>query len=373
MDIAPTAALDPLRTLVELIDLSPNALFGEPAPVIGYCAIVGLAPSVEGWMRRREFLTLFGGTAAAWPSTAIAQQMGKLPTIGFLGADAKAFIPWTSAFVERLRELGWTEGRTVSIEYRWSEGRTERYAEIAAEFVRLKVDVIVTVGTAVPSVKQATTTIPIVFAVAIDPVGNGLVASLAKPGGNVTGQSIQAADLAGKRIELLREVVPQLHRLAIIYNVGNAQPAFEMAETLAVARGLGLEVAPLQIRGTQDIAPAFEALNAQADALYVVIDQLVVANLTRMLTFAGDARLPTVSSIRDFVQAGGFMSYGPSYVDLFRHSADYVDKILRGTKPGDIPVEQPTKFELVVNLTTAKVLGLSVPSSLLARADEVVE
>jgi len=302
-----------------------------------------------------------------------AQQAGKLPTIGFLGADASAFGPWTAAFVAHLRELGWTEGRNIAIEYRWSEGIPERYAEIAAEFVRLKVDVIVTVGSAVPTVKQATAVIPIVFAVGIDPVGSGLVASLAKPGGNVTGLSIQAANLAGKRIEFLREVVPQFHRLAIICNVGNAQTVLEMGETQAAARTLGLEVAPLEIRRAEDIAPAFEALKAQADALYVVVDQLVVANRTRILTLALGARLPTIFSTRDFVPAGGFMSYGPNYSDLFRHSADYVDKILRGTKPGDIPVEQPTKFELVINLTTAKALGLTIPESFLLRADEIID
>src|SRR5271170_2535786 len=197
-------------------------------------------------MRRRDFIAGLGG-AAAWPVVARAQQAGKLPTIGFLGGDASAYSPWTAAFVERLRELGWIEGRTIAIEYRWSEGRPERYAEIAAEFVRLKVDVIVTVGTAVPTVKQATSDIPIVFAVAIDPIGNGFVASLARPGGNVTGLSIQAGELAGKRIELLREVVPQLHRLAIIFDAGNTQPVLEMGQTQAAARTLGLEAAPLEI------------------------------------------------------------------------------------------------------------------------------
>src|SRR6478752_1893919 len=207
-------------------------------------------------MRRREFVSLFGGAAATWPLAAHAQG-GKLPTIGFLGADATAFSPWTAAFVAHLRELGWIENRNVAIEYRWSEGRTERYAEIAAEFVRLKVDVIVTVGSAVPTVKQATAVIPIVFAVAIDPVGSGLVASLAKPGGNVTGLSLQAANLAGKRIELLREVVPQLRRLAIIFNVDNAQPVLEMGETEAAAGTLGIEVAPIEIRRVEDFGPAF--------------------------------------------------------------------------------------------------------------------
>jgi ABC-type uncharacterized transport system substrate-binding protein len=324
-------------------------------------------------MRRREFITLVGSAAVTWPLAVRAQQAAKLPTIGFLGADAVAFGPWTAAFVARMRELGWIEGRTIAIEYRWSEGRPERYAEIAAEFVRLKVDVIVTVGSAVPIVKQATTVIPIVFAVGIDPVGSGLVASLAKPGGNVTGLSLQANDLAGKRLEFLREVVPKLHRLAIMFNVDNAQPVLEMRDTQAAARTLGLEVAPLEIRRAEDIAPAFQALKTQADALYVAVDQLVVANRTRILTFALGARLPTVFSTRDFVKAGALMSYGPNYSDLFRHSADYVDKILRGTKPGDIPVEQPTKFELVINLTTATALGLTIPESFLLRADEIIE
>jgi putative ABC transport system substrate-binding protein len=325
-------------------------------------------------MKRREFITLLGGAAAAWPLAADAQQpAGKLPTIGYLGADASAFSPWTAAFVAHLRELGWIENRNVAIEYRWSEGRTERYAEIAAEFVRMKVDVIVTVGSAVPTVRQATSVIPIVFAVAIDPVGSGLVASLAKPGGNVTGLSLQAANLAGKRIELLREVVPQLSRLAIIFNAGNAQPVLEMGETEAAARTLGVEVARLEIRRVQDFSPAFQAIKAKADALYVAIDQLMVANLMRILTLALGARLPTIFSTRDFVRGGGFMSYGPSYTERFGRAADYVDKILRGTKPGDIPVEQPTKFELVVNLITAQALGLTVPPTLLARADEVIE
>jgi putative tryptophan/tyrosine transport system substrate-binding protein len=324
-------------------------------------------------MRRREFITLVGGAAASWPLAGKAQQSGKLPTIGFLGADASAFSPWTAAFVARLRELGWIEGRTIAIEYRWSEGRPERYAEIAAEFVRLKVDVIVTVGSAVPIVKQATSAIPIVFAVGIDPVGSGLVASLAKPGGNVTGLSIQANELAGKRIELLREVVPQFRRLAIMFNAENTQPVLEMGETQAEARRLGLQIAPLAIRRAEDIAPTFQGLNTQADALYVAVDQLIVANRTRILAAALGERLPTIFSTRDFVKAGALMSYGPNYSDLFRHSADYVDKILRGTKPGDIPVEQPTKFELVINLTTAKALGLTIPGSFLLRADEVIE
>src|SRR5271165_2297583 len=323
-------------------------------------------------LSRREFITLLGG-AATWSLVARAQQPAKLPTIGFLGADASAFSPWTAAFVARLGELGWIEGKTIAIEYRWSQGRTERYAEIAAEFVGLKVDAIVTVGSAVPIVRQATAVIPIVFAVGIDPVGSGLVASLAQPGGNVTGLSIQASELAGKRLEFARELVPQLRRLAIMFNVGNAQPVLEMGETQAAARILGLEVAPLVIQRAEDIAPAFQALKTRADALYVAVDQLIVANRASILTSALGARLPTIFSTRDFVKAGALMSYGPSPTERFQRAADYVDKILRGAKPGDLPVEQPTKFELVINLTTGKALGLTIPESLLARADEVIE
>ena len=323
-------------------------------------------------MRRREFITLLGA-ATAWPRRTRAQQAGKLPTIGFLGADAAAFAPWTAAFVARLGELGWIEGKTVAIEYRWSQGRSERYADIAAEFVRLKVDVIVTVGSAVPIVRQATVVIPIVFAVGIDPVGSGLVASLAQPGGNVTGLSIQANELAGKRLEFARELVPQLHRLAIMFNVGNAQPVLEMGETQAAARMLGFEVAPLVIQRAEDIAPAFQGLKTRADALYVAVDQLMVANRSSILASALDARMPTIFSTRDFVKAGALMSYGPSYTERFGRAADYVDKILRGANPADLPVEQPTKFELVINLITAKALGLTIPESLLLRADEVIE
>src|ERR1700738_3325485 len=324
-------------------------------------------------MRRRDFIKVIGVTAVAWPLAARAQQ-ANLPTIGFLGAATPtAWSQQVTAFAQRLRERGWIEGRTVAIEYRWADGRGERYAEIAAEFVRLKVDVIVTSGSAVVAAKQATSVIPIVFAVAVDPLGTSLVASLARPGGNVTGLSIQAADLAGKRIDLLREVVPRLRRLAIMGNVGFAEAVLEMGEAQAAARTLGLEVAPLEIRRAEDITPAFEVPKAQADALYVAQDALVAANRTRILTLALRAGLPTIFSTRDFVQAGALMSYGPNFPDQFRRAAELADKILRGAKPGDIPVEQPTKFDLVINLITAKVLGIEVPPMLLARADEVVE
>jgi putative tryptophan/tyrosine transport system substrate-binding protein len=324
-------------------------------------------------MRRREFITLLGGAAAAWPLPAGAQRAGKLPTIGFLGTDATVWSLWTAAFAQRLRELGWIEGRTIAIEYRWAEGRSQRAAEIADEFVRLKVDVIVAAGTAVTTVKQATAVIPIVFPIANDPVGSGLVASLARPGGNVTGLSNQAIDLASKRLELLREVVPRLRRLAIMVNIGYPAAVLEMGEVQVAARTLSLEVALLEIRRANDIAPAFEALKAQADALYIVGDALVNANRTRIITLALGARLPIMFNTRIYVQAGALMSYGPNFLDQFRRTAELVDKILHGAKPADIPVEQPTKFELVLNLTTAKALGLMIPESLLLRADEVIE
>jgi putative ABC transport system substrate-binding protein len=281
---------------------------------------------------------------------------------------------WVAAFVQRLHELGWIEGRTVAIEYRWAEGRSERFAEIAAEFVRLKVDVIVTYATP-PAIaaKKATAVIPIVSAVMGDPVGAGLVASLARPEGNVTGLSNQSADLAGKRVELLREVVPGLRRLAVLANVSNPVSGVEMGEVQASAKALGLDVVTLEIRRAEDIAPAFETLKDRAQALYVAGDPLMITNRVRINTLALGARLAATYNQREYVEAGGLMSYGPNFPDLFRRAGDYVDKILRGTKPAAIPVEQPTKFDLVINLTTAKALGLTVPDTLLARADEVIE
>ena len=324
-------------------------------------------------MKRREFIVLLGGAATARPLAARAQQPA-MPVIGFLGgATHSAWVHWTAAFVRRLRELGWIEGRSIAIEYRWAQGRSERYTEIAAEFVRLKVNVIVTAGASVVAAKQATSVIPIVFAVAADPLGTGLVASLARPGGNVTGLSNQAADLAAKRLELLREVVPGLRRLAIMANIDYPAVVLEMREFQAAADTLGLEVATLEIRRGEDIVPAFEAIEGRTDALYGCADPLVVTHQVRINTLALAARLPTMHSLREHVETGGLMSYGPNFPDLFRRAADYVDKILRGAKPSDLPVEQPTKFDFVVNVTTAKALGLNVPQTLLARADEVIE
>jgi putative ABC transport system substrate-binding protein len=325
-------------------------------------------------MKRRQFITLLGGAAAAWPLGAYAQHTGKMPVIGFLGTtSASGWAAWTASFVQRLGELGWIEGRTVAIEYRWAEGRSERYVEIAAEFVRLKVDIIVAGGNAVPETKQATSTIPIVFPIGADPVDAGLVASLSRPGGNVTGLSVQRADTAGKRLEILREILPGLRRLAILANIGFPDSVAEMSSVQAAARALGLAVVNLEIRRGEDIAPAFEALKSGADALYVCGDALVNINRVRINTLAATLRLPTMHIVREFVEAGGLISYGPSYPALFRRAAEYVDKILRGAKPGDIPVEQPTKFDLFINLTTAKALGLDIPATVLARADEVIE
>ena len=324
-------------------------------------------------MNRREFIALLGG-AAVGSAAARAQQPAKLPTIGFIGVSTpSAFGQWVAPFVQRLRELGWIEGRTIAIEYRWAEGHSERFPEIAAELVRLKVDVIVTTGGAVLAAKQATTVIPIVFAVAADPVVSGMVTSLARPGGNVTGLATLGADLAGKRLELLREVVPGLRRLAIMGNVANVFTVLELHELQGAAHTLGLEVATLEIRRAQDIAPAFEALKSRADALYVCPQGLASTNRIRINTLALGERLPTMHGYREYVEAAGLMSYGPNFPDMFRRAADYVDKILHGAKPGDIPVEQPTKFDLIVNLTTAKALHLDIPPTLLARADEVIE
>jgi ABC-type uncharacterized transport system substrate-binding protein len=278
-----------------------------------------------------------------------------------------------TAFIQRQRELGWIEGRSVAIEYRWAEGSDERATEIATEFIRLKVDVIVTSGGVLLGAKRVTTTIPIVFAVANDPVGSGFVASLARPGGNITGLSLQSTDVATKRLELLREILPGTRRLAILVNVGNPGSVLEMGEVGTAARAVGREVSTVEIRRAEDIVPAFEVLRPHAEALYVGPDALVVANIVRLNILTLAARLPTIFATREFVEMGGLMSYGPSFPDLFRRAGDYVDKILRGAKPADIPVEQPTKFDLVINLVTAKAFGVEIPPQVLARADEVIE
>jgi putative ABC transport system substrate-binding protein len=333
---------------------------------------------MERGLGRREFLTLLGAataTSVAGPLSVRAQQPGKVPTIGFLGATTPTI--WSSfvtAFLNRLRELGWIDGRNIAIEYRWAEGREDRYAEFAAEFVRLKVDVILTAGTAaVIAAKKATSQIPIVFAAAGDPVGTGLVASLPRPGGNVTGLSNQQMDLAGHRLELLREVVPSLRRVAVIGNVDTPIIPMEMDSVQAAAAKLGLEAIRLEVRKPDDIVPAIEGIKGRADGLYVCTDPFLTTQRVRINTLAVSLKLPTMNAFREYVQSGGLISYGPNFAALFRRSADFVDKILRGAKPADIPVEQPVKFDLIVNLTTAKALGLTIPETFLSRADEVIE
>jgi putative tryptophan/tyrosine transport system substrate-binding protein len=322
---------------------------------------------------RREFIALLGG-AAAWPLPAHAQQAAK-PTIGLLVPGTPASHGhWYAATVQRLRELGWVEGRTIAVEYRWAEGFGGRLPELAADLVQLKVHVIVTGGsTAVIAAKQATSSIPIVFAAAADPVGSGLVASLARPGGSVTGLSLQFTDLAGKRLELLRELLPGMRRLGILAGAGNAGTMPEIASAQAMAGKAGLDVITPEVNRPEDFFVAFESFRNRADALYVISDPLVNTYKIRINTLALAARIPTLHSAREHVEVGALMSYGTSFTDLFRRAGNYVDKILRGANPADLPVEQPTKFELTINLTTAKVLGIEVPPSLLARADEVIE
>jgi putative ABC transport system substrate-binding protein len=317
-------------------------------------------------------MALIGG-AAVWPKRALAQS-GRLPTIGFLGAStADGWRPWVAAFAQRLHELGWIEGRTVAIEYRWAEGRPERAADIAAEFIRQKVDVLVTSGAVLIEAKQASTHFPTVLVLANDPVGAGFAQSLARPGGNVTGLSFQGGDIAGKRLELLREVVPNIRRLAILVNKNNPGAVLEMGEVERIARMLRLEASKVEFERSEEIEPSLESLKGRVEAIYIVADPLVSANRVQIGNAALGARLPTIHGFREPVEAGGLMSYGANFPDMFRRAAEYVDKILRGAKPAELPIEQPNKFDLVINVRTAKALGLKVPESLLLRADEVIE
>jgi putative ABC transport system substrate-binding protein len=324
-------------------------------------------------MERREFIKIACGLAGAWPLAAAAQQLGKQRLIGVLGADATVWRPWTGALVARLRENGWIEGNNIAIEYRWAGGRSDRVSEVAAEFERRKVDLIVTYGSAATILGQTITSIPIVFAVAFDPVRGGLVESLAHPARNITGVSIQQPDLVGKRLELLREALPKLQRLAILADAGYAEPMLEADRVKSMAQAVGLEAARLGVWRTEDIAPAFATFRNKADALYVVSDALIAANRALIVRLALAERLPTIMSYDDYVEAGGLMSYGPDYADLFRQAADMVDKILRGTSPGDIPVERPAKFEFAINVKTAATLGLAIPQGLLTTVNEVVK
>jgi putative ABC transport system substrate-binding protein len=327
-------------------------------------------------LSRREFAALSGATLvpALLPLPALAQRNAQ-PVVGFLGATTPTvWSPFVAAFIGRLRELGWVDGRNMTIEYRWAEGRGNRYAEFAAELAQRKVNVIVTAGTGpVIAVMKAAPEIPIVFAAAGDPIGTKLVASLARPGGNVTGLSNQQTDLAGNRLELLREVAPGVKRLGLLGNVGVPNVTLEMKEVQNVAAKIGVEVIPVEITKTDDLVPGIEGLRGRADGLYVCTDPLITTHAVRINTLAISMKLPTIYAFREYVRSGGLLSYGPNFPDLFRRAGDYVDKILKGAKPSDIPVEQPVKFDLIVNLTTAKALGLNIPESFLLRANEVIE
>lgn len=325
-------------------------------------------------MRRREFIAALGA-AVALRSAGARAQTAKLPTVGFLGIQTRANQEkWTTAFVQRLRELDWIEGRTVLIEYRWAEGSGDRMSEIAAEFVRLKVDVILTAGTAATlAAKQATSIIPVVFTTVADPVGTGVVGSLSRPGGNITGLSNQSAEIAGKRVALLGEIVPNLRRLAILANTSSPIGVMETSETQLAAQTVGVDTVALAIRRAEEIAPAIEGIKGRADALYIASEALMNTNRFRINSLALDARLPTMHGEKGYVEAGGLMSYGASFTDMYRRAAEYVDKILRGAKAADLPVAQPTKFELAINAKIAKALGLAVTDKLISLADEVIE
>lgn len=322
-------------------------------------------------MRRREFITLVGG-AAAWPIAVQAQQPSRVPTVGFLSPNSQAASKaWTAAFVQGLHDLGWIEDRTVIIEYRWEDGQVERTSDLVNELIRLKVAVIVTHG--VPNIvaaMRATPTVPVVFPLATDPLESGLIASLARPGGNVTGLSILSRELAGKRLELLGEMLPVLHRLAVM---GDPNAFLEMKEVQALATSTNLNLSMVNVQKAEEIAPAIEKLKGRVDALYVCATPFINTNRFDINSAALAAGLPTMQGFREAVDSGALMSYGPNFPDLFRRAANLVDKILRGTKPAEIPVEQPTRFDLVINLRTAKSIGLTLSPMLLARADEVIE
>jgi putative tryptophan/tyrosine transport system substrate-binding protein len=327
-------------------------------------------------MKRREFITLLGGAAAGWPVAARAQQTGKIRAVGYLSPRAsEPSSAVIATFFRTLLELGWVEGKNVTFERRYAENRFEQLPELAVELVRLNVEVIVAEGTLGPlAAKRATSIIPIVMTAAGDPLGTGLVASLARPGGNVTGMSLMAPDLGGKRLELLKEVLPRLARAAVLWNAANPYSALVFKETLAAGQVLGIEVQSLEVRSPNDVDNAFETARKQRpDALIVIDDPLTVEHQEHITHVASADQLPSFYGVREFVATGGLISYGANPADLFRRAAGYVDKILKGTKPADLPVEQPTKFDLVINLKTAKALGIEIPPTLLARADEVIE
>ena len=321
-------------------------------------------------MRRREFIALLGGAVAAGPLLARAQQLAKIPRIGIIDDS-----PIWNAFRQGLRDLGYLEGQNIAFEYRYAGGLPDRLAWVAAELVRRPVDLIATFGTPpTHAAKQATTTIPIVMIGIGDPVGAGLVSSLGRPGGNVTGNTILGPDVAGKRLQLLKEVIPSLSRVAFLWNPENASHPAQLAELQVAVQTLGIKLLPFAVRSSDEFDSAFAAIvSERADAFLMTADPFHQLSIGRIIDFLANNRLPGMFLTREIAVAGGLLSYGASLPDLFRHGGLYVHKILKGTKPADLPVEPPTKFELVVNLKTAKAIGLTIPESFLQRADEVIE
>jgi putative tryptophan/tyrosine transport system substrate-binding protein len=327
-------------------------------------------------MQRREFITLLSGIVAAWPLAARAQQPAKIPRIGFLGnSTATMEANLIGPLRDGLRELGYEEGRNVIIEFRWADGKYDQFPALVAELLAAKVDVIITAGTpATLAIKKATSTVPLVFIAVGDPVGTGVVPNLGRPGGNITGLSSIAPDLEGKRLELLREVVPKLSHVAFFLNPANAFHTASMRQARVAAQSLGIKLQPMEVNKSEQLDGAFASIvKEKPDALLILADRVFLHNRKRMMEFAIQQRLPSVNAYRELVEAGGLISYGPSYEDMHRRAAVYVDKILKGTKPADLPIEQPTKFTLLINLKTAKTLGLTVPPTLVARADELIE
>ena len=334
-------------------------------------------------IHRRTFLAGTGAVLLTVPLSAEAQQAGKVARIGLLspgspsdaGRKPSDLAVLFAAFSEGLRELGYVEGQNIKTESRWAEGDYDRLPGLAADLVRLKVNVIVTYGTpASQAAKRATSTIPIVMAAIIDPVASGLITSLARPGGNVTGQSMMSPDLVEKQLEILKEVVLKISRVALLHNPANPGDAPQVGHAQGAARALGVRLQVLGARGPGEIDSAFAAMaSEQAGAVIVVVDAMLQGNRTRITDLAARYRLPAVYGLSEYAEAGGLLAYGPHRLDMFRRAATYVDKILKGAKPADLPVEQPTKFELVINLKTAKALGLTIPPSLLGRADEIIQ
>ena len=312
----------------------------------------------------------------AAPLDAQAQQSAKIARIGLLSLSSPSDVAlWHQAFRQGLADLGWVEGKNIKIEYRYAEGRIERLPDLAADLVRLKLDIIVTaLNTDALAAKKATKTIPIVMASPADPVATGLVESLARPGGNITGLTSIVPELAGKRLEMLKEIVPKLSRVAVLWNPQGRISTLSWKAIQLPARELGVQLHSLEVRSPNDLDKAVaDAARARAGALAIMPDPVFVTNLKQIADLAAKSRLPSIYNLSEFVGAGGLVSYGPDQSDLFRRAATYVDKILKGAKPGELPVEQPTKFELVVNLETAKALGITIPQSLLVRADQVIQ